>query len=130
MSDLTQLPPIKMQEAHVAELGSKLAFSRKLQAVANKIHATRDIDDIMLEIGTDICALLEADRVTLYCVSDDAGAIISKVKTGLIGFKDISLRAARGAGRDHAICSLIISLASVKCLCLVELLAGSRTLWA
>ena len=92
MSDLTQLPPIKMQEAHVAELGSKLAFSRKLQAVANKIHATRDIDDIMLEIGTDICALLEADRVTLYCVSDDAGAIISKIKTGLIGFKDISLR--------------------------------------
>ena len=92
MSDLTQLPPIKMQEAHVAELGNKLAFSRKLQAVANKIHATRDIDDIMLEIGTDICALLEADRVTLYCVSDDAGAIISKVKTGLIGFKDISLR--------------------------------------
>lgn len=79
------------QAGSVAELGNKLAFSRKLQVVANKIHATRNIDDIMLEIGVEICALLEAERVTVYSVSEDGAAIISKVKTGLNGFKDLSL---------------------------------------
>jgi len=83
--------PAATQAGSVAELGHKLAFSRKLQAVANKIHATRNIDDILLETWVEICALLEADRVTVYCMSEDGTAIVSKVKTGLSGFKDLSL---------------------------------------
>jgi len=87
--------PMEIQDSpqigNVAELGNKLAFSRKLQVVTNKIHAARNIDDIMLEIGFEVCALLEADRVTVYSVSEDGSAIISKVKTGLNGFRDLSL---------------------------------------
>ncbi|MCC7080735.1 MAG: Flp pilus assembly complex ATPase component TadA [Burkholderiales bacterium] len=72
-------------------LAEKLTFSRNLQAVTNKIHATSNIDEIMLELSQDICALLNADRLTLYSVSEDKQSIISKVKMGLNQFKDLKL---------------------------------------
>lgn len=73
------------------ELGSRLAFFKNLQAVTNKIHATANIEEIMLELSQDICALFNADRLTIYAVSDDRSAIVSKVKTGLNSFKDLKL---------------------------------------
>ncbi len=72
-------------------LAEKLTFSRNLQAVTNKIHATNNIDEIMLELGQEICSLFNADRLTLYSVSDDKQSIISKVKMGLNQFKDLKL---------------------------------------
>jgi type II secretory ATPase GspE/PulE/Tfp pilus assembly ATPase PilB-like protein len=73
------------------ELGSRLAFFKSLQAVTNKIHATSNIEEIMLELSQDICALFNADRLTIYAVSDDRSSIVSKVKTGLNSFKDLKL---------------------------------------
>ena len=73
------------------EISSKLAFTQKLQAVTNKIHATRNIDEIMLELSAEICALFEADRLTIYSTSEDGKSIVSKIKTGLTGFKDLNL---------------------------------------
>ncbi len=72
-------------------LAEKLNFSKGLQAVTNKIHATNNIDEIMLELSQDICGLFNADRLTLYLVSEDKTSIISKVKTGLHSFKDLKL---------------------------------------
>ena len=46
----------------------------------------------MVEIGAEVCTLLEADRVTIYCVSEDGHSIVSKVKTGLTGFKELALK--------------------------------------
>jgi len=76
---------------NLSEISSKLVFTKKLHAVTNKIHATRNIDEIMLELGTDICALFEADRLTIYAVSENGASIVSKIKTGLTGFKDLIL---------------------------------------
>ncbi|MDP3036602.1 MAG: hypothetical protein Q8N07_02640, partial [Rhodocyclaceae bacterium] len=45
------------------DLGSRLAFFKNLQAVTNKIHATANIDEIMLELSQDVCALFNADRL-------------------------------------------------------------------
>ena len=73
------------------DLGSRLAFFKNLQAVTNKIHATSNIDEIMLELSQDICELFNADRLTIYSVSEDKTSIISKVKTGLNSFKDLKL---------------------------------------
>jgi type II secretory ATPase GspE/PulE/Tfp pilus assembly ATPase PilB-like protein len=82
----------KPQGAHnLADLGSKLEFQKQLQAVANKIHATSNVDEIMLELGQDICNLLGADRLTIYVLSEDRNSIVSKVKTGLTSFKDLKL---------------------------------------
>ncbi|HYA19402.1 MAG TPA: GspE/PulE family protein [Burkholderiales bacterium] len=72
-------------------LTEKLNFTKKLQAVTNKIHAAYNIDEIMLEVSQDICSLFNADRLTIYTVAEDKTSIISKVKTGLNSFKDLKL---------------------------------------
>ncbi|HEX9390197.1 MAG TPA: GspE/PulE family protein [Usitatibacteraceae bacterium] len=77
--------------ANVADISSKLAFSKKLQAVMNRIHSTANIDEIMLDVTRDICQLFDADRLTIYTLSEDAQSIVSKVKSGLNSFKDIKL---------------------------------------
>src|SRR6266852_3547630 len=73
------------------DVAARLAFQKQLQAVTNKIHATNNIDEIMLEVSADVCALFNADRLTIYSVSEDKQSIISKVKTGLNSFKDLKL---------------------------------------
>ena len=45
----------------------------------------------MLEVSAEICSLFNADRLTVYVVSEDKTYIISKVKTGLNSFKDLKL---------------------------------------
>ena len=77
--------------ANVADMSTKLAFSKKLQAVMNHIHSTANIDEIMLDVTRDICQLFDADRLTIYTLSEDAQSIVSKVKSGLNSFKDIKL---------------------------------------
>ena len=39
----------------------KLAFSKKLQAVTNRIHSTSNVEEIILDVSRDICQLFEAD---------------------------------------------------------------------
>src|SRR5438477_8488844 len=73
------------------DVAARLAFQKQLQAVTNKIHATNNIDEIMLEVSADVCALFNADRLTIYSVGEDKQAIVSKVKTGLNSFKDLKL---------------------------------------
>src|SRR6185503_12713909 len=76
---------------NVPDMAVKLAFSKKLQAVTNRIHSTQNVDEIILDVSRDICQLFEADRMTVYIMSEDGSSIISKVKTGLNSFKDIKL---------------------------------------
>src|SRR5437868_15102260 len=77
--------------ASQTDVGVRLAFQKQLQAVTNKVHATNNIDEIMLEVSADICALFNADRLTIYSVGEDKQSIVSKVKTGLNSFKDLKL---------------------------------------
>jgi hypothetical protein len=80
-----QLPPEKRG------ISFEALFFRQLQAVTTRIHATENIDEIMLEASQDICKLFNADRLTLYAVNEDRSAIISKVKTGLNTSRDLKL---------------------------------------
>ncbi len=80
-----QLPPDKRG------ISFEALFFRQLQAVTTRIHATENIDEIMLEASADICKLFNADRLTLYAVNEDHTAIISKIKTGLNTSKDLKL---------------------------------------
>ena len=72
-------------------LAEKLQFQTKLQALTNKIHATKNIDEIILELSQELCNLFNSDRLTIYLTSEDKGSIVSRVKTGLNSFKDIKL---------------------------------------
>ena len=66
-------------------------YFRQLQQVTNRIHETDNIAQIMLEVSQDICALFNADRLTLYVINEDRSAIIAKVKTGLNTSRDLKL---------------------------------------
>ena len=93
-------------------LAEKLTFSKSLQAVTNRIHATTNLDEIMLELSQDICGLFNADRLTIYLVSEDKTSIVSKVKTGLNSFKDLKLPIA-----EHSIagyCGLAKKTINIK----------------
>ena len=37
-----------------ADVNNRLAFQKNLQTVTNKIHATSNVDEIMLEVSADI----------------------------------------------------------------------------
>ena len=84
------------------DFGARLAFQKHLQVVTNKIHATSNIDEIMLEMSAEVCALFHADRLTIYSMGEDKQSIVSKVKTGLNSFKDLKLPIAEHSIAGYA----------------------------
>jgi type II secretory ATPase GspE/PulE/Tfp pilus assembly ATPase PilB-like protein len=97
MSAVLQAAPAAATDVNV-----RLTFSKNLQVVTNKIHATANIDEIMLEVSADICNIFNADRLTIYTVGEDKQTIVSKVKTGLNSFKDLKLPIA-----EHSIAGFV-----------------------
>src|ERR1017187_9872130 len=87
---------------NIGEMEERLEFTKRLNHVTNKIHATNNIDEIMLDVSKDICNLFNADRLTIYVVSEDKAALISKVKTGLNSFKDLKLPIAEQSIAGYA----------------------------
>jgi len=81
---------------------ARLEYTKRLNYVINRIYATSNIDEIMLDVSKDICNLFNADRLTIYVVSDDGSALISKVKTGLNSFKDLKLPIAEQSIAGYA----------------------------
>jgi len=88
---MSTISPAKLALDTDSDISNKLDFSKNLHVVTNKIHATNNIDEIILEVSKDICSLFNVDRLTVYSVSEDKSCIISKVKTGLNSFKDLKL---------------------------------------
>ena len=84
------------------EISMKLEFNKNLTHVINKIHATSNIDEIMLDVSKDICTLFNADRLTIYVVGEDNSSLVSKVKTGLNSFKDLKLPIAEQSVAGYA----------------------------
>jgi type II secretory ATPase GspE/PulE/Tfp pilus assembly ATPase PilB-like protein len=91
-----------MSNGNSNEMGLRLEFTKNLNQVTNKIHATSNIDEIMLDVSKDICTLFNADRLTIYVVGDDKASLISKVKTGLNSFKDLKLPIAEQSIAGYA----------------------------
>ena len=93
---------LSQQSVPQGDVQARLAFQKQLQAVTNKIHATNNVDEIMLEVSVDICALFNADRLTIYSMGEDKQSIVSKFKTGLNSFKDLKLPIA-----EHSIAGYV-----------------------
>lgn len=66
-------------------------FFRRLQRLTTQIHATRNVDEIMLDQLDAICSLFGADRMTIYTVGEDRASLVSKVKTGMDSFRQLRL---------------------------------------
>jgi hypothetical protein len=75
----------------MAGLGARGDFFRQLQQLTTRIHATRNVDEIMLDLSEGICALFAADRLTIYTVGEDKASLVSKVKTGMASFRQLRL---------------------------------------
>jgi type II secretory ATPase GspE/PulE/Tfp pilus assembly ATPase PilB-like protein len=87
--------------ANPNNMAAQLEFTKNLGAVTNKIHAASNIDEIMMEVSKDICALFNADRLTIYSVGEDKATLVSKVKTGLNSFKELKLPIAEQSIAGH-----------------------------
>jgi type II secretory ATPase GspE/PulE/Tfp pilus assembly ATPase PilB-like protein len=68
-----------------------LEFLKNLHVLTNKVHATSNIDEIMLDLSLAFCNLFNSDLFTLYAISEEKNFIVSKVKIGLNSFKDLRL---------------------------------------
>ncbi|OON61930.1 secretion system protein E [Massilia sp. KIM] len=75
----------------------RLAFLAGLQRITTRIHATANLDEIMLDLGLDFCELFDADRFTLYALAPDQEHIVSRVKTGLSTFRELRLPLGPGS---------------------------------
>ncbi len=66
-------------------------FVKKLKSFSDQALAATTLDDVMGDISKDVCELFDADRLTVYTITEDKVSLISRVKTGLTSFKDLKL---------------------------------------
>ena len=88
---MTLPAPPKPDQSPLAAMQAKLDFAKRLQALSNKIHATDNIAQIMIDLAPEICELFQCERLTLYVVNKERGVLVSKVKTGIDSNEDLVL---------------------------------------
>ena len=76
---------------HINDSELSRSFYYQLDIILARIRDSVDLDQTILEISNEICKLLNADRLTLYSLNDERTAIVSKIKTGLNGSRDLRL---------------------------------------
>ncbi|SDX95732.1 GspE/PulE family protein [Nitrosomonas sp. Nm33] len=84
------------------EINGQQNFSQRLQEITSKIQAASNLDELMPEVSKDICTLFNADRLTIYMVSEDKSSIVSRVKTGSGLFQELKLPIS-----EHSIVSFV-----------------------
>ena len=88
---MTLPAPPQTNQLQLAAMQAKLDFAEQLQALSNKIHSTDNIAQIMIDLAPGICELFQCERLTLYVVNKERGALVSKVKTGIDSNDDLVL---------------------------------------
>lgn len=88
--------------AAAGEAEERLRFLQRLRQLTDRIRATPEADDIMLEMSSDLCDLFCADRITIYALSPDGACLESKLKTGLASFKQLKLPVSKASVAGYA----------------------------
>jgi len=105
---------LDQQAVGMADIGNRLAFSKKLQNTTNKIHAAQCIDEILTEVSMEISDLFAAERITLYLQCEDGKSIVSKIKTGLNQFKELKLPITQNSIAGYVACNkCLLNIADV-----------------
>ncbi len=91
IEDMDQTMGLDLEDKALLQyrMNQKLEFQQLLQSITNKINATQNIDEILLNISKDLCGLFMSDRLTIYLCNEDSTYLVSKVKMGLDQFADI-----------------------------------------
>jgi len=63
-------------------LQQRVEYGIALKDITNKIHAAKNIDEILVELKDQILNLFDADRITIYAIEPGGKAIYSKFKSG------------------------------------------------
>lgn len=87
---MSTIAPVQSQK-NIPSSIHELGLSKNLQTVIKKIQAASDVDEIALEVSKDICTILNADRFTIYALSDDKSSFVSRIKTGFDSFQELKL---------------------------------------
>ncbi|MFP4477365.1 MAG: ATPase, T2SS/T4P/T4SS family [Desulfatibacillaceae bacterium] len=57
-------------------------YRKRLQEVANRIHAAGSLDEILIDLKNDITATFDIERVTVYVVDGVRRELVSRFKSG------------------------------------------------
>ena len=69
-------------KAQIAELLEKLHFHQTIQEVTNRVHAAKDIKEIIVDLKDDILSLFNAHSLTIYVANQKQNEIYSMFLTG------------------------------------------------
>ena len=69
-------------ETAVQHLKSEVAYRSKLQDIANKLNAANSLDEILIDLKTDITDFFDVERVTLFVVDGIRKELFSRFKSG------------------------------------------------
>lgn len=64
------------------ETQKQLALFSKLRKIVHLINTAPNLDALLLNLKDEILALLDAERITIYAVTEDEKEIYSKIKAG------------------------------------------------
>ncbi|SFE19719.1 GspE/PulE family protein [Nitrosomonas sp. Nm166] len=78
-------------QKNVSDVNSELNFSKSLQSAISKIHAASDIDEIILEVSKDLCAVFNAERLIIYTLSEDHAFLVTRVKAGFDSMQNLKV---------------------------------------
>jgi type II secretory ATPase GspE/PulE/Tfp pilus assembly ATPase PilB-like protein len=76
------LRDLEQSAAEGKTLEEQLRFQKRLNSITNKIHSTRDTNEILLNLQGEILSLFDADRITIYVVDGVKKQVVSRFKTG------------------------------------------------
>jgi type II secretory ATPase GspE/PulE/Tfp pilus assembly ATPase PilB-like protein len=69
----------------------RVLLQRHLPLAIQKLQTAAQLEEVLSDAASEILAAFNADRVTVYAVTEDKLSIVSKIKTGLRSFKDLKL---------------------------------------
>ncbi|WP_081908791.1 ATPase, T2SS/T4P/T4SS family [Ferriphaselus sp. R-1] len=81
---------VELSLTPVATTGASPEILHGLHALLARIQ-TATADEVASEVSRDIAALCNADRISIYEVSEDRLSLVSKVRVGVNTFKDLRL---------------------------------------
>lgn len=91
--------PVK--PADIQNLKHEVEYRTRLHDICSKIHAAKDIDEILVELEMEITALFQAERLTVYTIDGITNHLVSRFKSG-DDIKEIRLPVSTASLAGHA----------------------------
>ena len=64
------------------EVAARLAFFKGLQVLTTRIHASKDVDEVVFEMSHELCGLFGAERMSFFIAEADGRELVARVRTG------------------------------------------------